>query len=417
MPIGRWRYAANRDRGAFGTGPGESDRKLVRWIAGGGAFVVALDSIINMAFPAMARAFHTPPEAMRWVIVSYVLTYALMSFVGGTLGDIVGHARVFQVGAALCVVAFVVCGLAPTFGVLLGGRVLQGLGSGLVYGTAPGILTLTAPPGARGRAVGLFNAAVGLGALGPLVAGAIVETFGWPFVFLLRVPLGLALVAWAFVALPRGRLASGYRLMRAGDIARARVVVACALSFVANAGIFAIWLLAPFFLVELRGLPVTAAGAVFMLTSLAMMVTAPLAGRVTDRLGGRSLIAGGLLLEAAGLLSIGHAGATTPVWMLATAFAVAGVGLGAFQVPNMALIMGAFGADQQGAAGGLALLARTLGIVTGVLALAHIFAVRRLTVGFEPAFAEAFVTASAAVALAAILGMVPLREREAQRWR
>jgi MFS family permease len=117
-------------------------------------------------------------------------------FVGGTLGDVVGHGRVFLVGAAVGVVSSLACGLAPTLAVLVAGRVRQGLGGGLVYGTAPGIVTLASPPDARGRAVGFFNAAVGLAsALGPLVAGAIVDTLGWRFVFLFRVPLGLVLVA------------------------------------------------------------------------------------------------------------------------------------------------------------------------------------------------------------------------------
>lgn len=383
---------------------------VARWVAAAGAFVVSLDSLLNIAFPAIAVAFQTTPEAMRWVIVGYVLTYALMSLVGGTLGDLVGHGRVFQVGAVLGVASYVACGLAPSFAMLVAGRVLQGLGGGLVYGTAPGIVTLAAPPAAQGRAIGFFNAAVGLAmALGPLVAGAIVETLGWRFVFLVRVPLGLALVAWAIAALPTGRLVSTYRLVRPGEVLRIPVLVACVLAFIANAGIFAIWLLAPFYLIGVRALPPAAAGAVFMLTPLAMTVAAPLAGRLADQFGGRSLVAGGLVLQAAGLWAIGGADATTTIPALAFAFAAAGFGLGLFQVPNMAFVMGAFGAGQQGAAGGLALLARTLGIVGGVLALAEIFATRRIAVGVESAFAEAFLVAAGAVALGSVLGLVSPR--------
>jgi MFS family permease len=195
--------------------------------------------------------------------------------------------------------------------------------------------------------------------------------------------------------------------MRMADIARGPVLVACALAFLANAAIFAIWLLAPFRLVGLRGLSPPVAGAIFMLTPLTMAISAPLAGRASDRVGGGRLIAGGLLLEASGLWLIGESTATTPVWVLALAFAAAGVGLGLFQVPNMAAIMGAFGDRLQGAAGGLAFLARTLGIVAGVLSLAAIFAERRLLVGFESAFVEAFRVAAAGVVLAAILAAIP----------
>src|SRR3990172_7671125 len=99
---------------------------MTRWIAAAGAFVVSLDSMVNIAFPSMAAAFRLPPEAMRWVIICYVGTYALMSFGGGALADRVGHGRVFRAGLALSAVGFVLSGTAPTFGWLLGGRVGQG---------------------------------------------------------------------------------------------------------------------------------------------------------------------------------------------------------------------------------------------------------------------------------------------------
>jgi MFS family permease len=145
-----------------------------------------------------------------------------------------------------------------------------------------------------------------------------------------------------------------------------------------------------------------------MLTPLSMAVAAPPTGRLSDRVGGGQLIVGGLALEAAGLWLIGEASAGTPVSMLAFAFAAAGLGLGLFQVPNMAVVMGAFGANQQGAAGGLAFLARTLGIVAGVLTLAEIFATRRLTL--EATFVESFRAAGVGVAVGAALGLL-LRRR------
>jgi len=81
---------------------------MVRWIAAVGAFVVSLDSIMNVAFPAIAVAFAAPPEQMRWVINCYVGTYALTAFAGGALADRVGHGRVFRAGLALSAVAFAV---------------------------------------------------------------------------------------------------------------------------------------------------------------------------------------------------------------------------------------------------------------------------------------------------------------------
>lgn len=375
-----------------------------------GAFLVSLDSLVNIAFPAMAASFLAPPEAMRWVIVCYVLTYAVMSFVGGALGDRLGHGGVLAAGVALGGLGYLLCGLAPTFAVLLVGRVVQGIGAGLVYGTAPGIVTLASAPGARGRAVGFFSAAVGLAlAVGPIAAGALVGVLGWRIVFHLRVPLALALLVWAIVSLPPGQAIAGRRFVRAADIARAKVVWASLLAFVANAGIFAIWLLAPFYLLGTRGLTSTVGGALFMLTPLAMTAAAPLAGWVVDRIGSRSLVAGGLMLEAAGLWLLSRADAVTPTPTLATALFAAGFGLGIFQVPSIATVMGAFGAGQQGAAGGLAFLARTLGIVAGVLALAQLFAARRASVGLDSAFGESLMAAAVAVAAAGVLALVPER--------
>lgn len=386
-----------------------------RWIAAAGAFVVSLDALVNIAFPAMAAAFTMPPEAMRWVIVCYVFVYAVTSFVGGALGDGMGHGRVFMAGVVLGVVGYVVCGTAPAFPVLLLGRAVQGLGAGLVYGTAPGIVTLASPPAHRARAVGFFNAAVGLAsATGPVLAGLIVAGLGWRAVFYLRVPLGLALLGWAMAVLPPARTGRRDRLVSAADIAGAHVLKPSLLAFLANGGIFAIWLLAPFYLVGTRGLTPAAGGLLFMLTPLAMTAAAPLAGRLVDRLAPRTLVAGGLFLEALGLLLMSGVGRGTDPLVVALALAAAGFGLGSFQVPNMAMVMAAFRAGHQGAAGGLAFLARTLGIVGGVLVLAQIVALRRASAGFERAFAEAFVVAAAGVALGGVLALLPERRHPAR---
>jgi MFS family permease len=387
---------------------------MTRWIAGAGAFVMSLDSMVNVAFPAMALAFDRPPEAMRWVIIPYVFSYSLMSFAGGAVADRIGHARVFRVGLAGSAIAFALATVAPAFEWLVAARVLQGIAGGLVYGTAPGIITLAAAPGERGRALGFLNAWIGGAfALGPIAAGALVALFGWPAVFAVRVPVAVVAVAWAAIALPSARAASGVRTVRARDVLRRRVLVPAALAFLANAGIFAIWLLAPFYLVGVRGLGAFAAGMMFMLTPLGTTVAAPLAGRVVDRLGARWPMTIGLALEAAGLAAMSGARAETPVAVVALALFAAGFGLGVFQVPNMTLVMGEFPPGQQGAAGGLSFMARTLGVVAGVSTLSIVFAARRAVVGFDAAFATAFVLAAAIVALGC--GASVLRSRPAAR--
>ena len=383
---------------------------VTRSIAAAGAALVSLDSVVNIAFPAMAAAFAVPPDRMRWVIICYVFTYALTSLGGGALADRVGHARVFRTGVALSAVAFALGGLAPTFGALLGARVVQGFAGGLVYGTAPGIITLAAARGTSARALGLLNAAIGASyAVGPLLAGVLVDAAGWRSIFHLRVPLAVLTLALA-LRLPGAPASSSTRMVAVRDLLRGAAVRPGVLAFLGNAGIFSVWLLAPFYLVGVRGLDAGLGGVLFMLTPLGTAVAAPLAGRLADRFGPWPVVVWGLALEAVGLASLGGADATTPLPLLATVLFAAGLGLGAFQVPNMVAAMAAFGPAQQGAAGGFIFFARTLGTVFGVATLGQIFAVRRLAVG-PAAFNECFVAAGLGVAAAAIVAAVWSRRR------
>jgi MFS family permease len=365
----------------------------------------------NIAFPAMAVAFQVPPESIRWVIVCYVLTYSFVSFVGGSLGDRLGHARVFRVGLAATATAFALVAAAPTFGWLLTARMAQGIGAGLVYGTAPGLTTLVASASTRGRALGFLNAAIGLsGTIGPVAAGALVHAFGWPAVFVVRVPIALVVLLWAWQGFPPAPAISTSPRV-AADLFQRRVVRACVLSFVANGAIFSIWLLTPFYLVDLRGLDAFVGGVMFMLTPLGTAAAAPLAGRFIDRFGSTLPLTLGLGLEAVGLLALSRAGMSTPLVVVALSLFAAGFGLGLFQVPNMTTVMNAFSAARQGAAGGLAFMARTLGVVTGVTTLSMVFGASRRSIGVEGAYVAAFVVAAVVVALAAIVSTIPERHR------
>jgi MFS family permease len=383
---------------------------MSRWIAAAGALVVSLDSMMNIAFPAIAAAFAVPPERVRWVIICYVLTYAITSFVGGAAADRIGHVSVFRAGVALSVVAFVMGGAAPSFDWLLIARVVQGFAGGLIYGTAPALATLGAPPEARGRRLGFLSVAMGLGLLGSLPAGALVESYGWRAVYHVRVPAALAVLIWA-AATRSQTVAPGPRPMGFGDVTPGPVLRAGALSFVARGSIFAIWLLAPFYLVETRGLGAFVGGIFFMLTPLGTTLAAPLSGRLADRVGASMPAVVGLALEAAGLAALGFVDGATPLAAIALALFVAGFGLGFFEVPNMAAIMAAFPSSRQGAAGGFSFLARTLGVVAGVAVTGQIVAARSAAVGFPGAFAESLLVAAAAVAAASLLALVGARLR------
>ena len=145
--------------------------------------------------------------------------------------------------------------------------------------------------------------------------------------------------------------------------------------------------------------------------ALGTTVAAPLAGRLADRVGPSAPAVAGLALETVGLAALAFVGGSTPLPAVALALFVAGFGLGFFEVPNMTTIMTAFPPGQQGAAGGLSFLTRTLGVVTGVAVAGQIVAARTVSVGFLGAFAESLWVAALAVAVAAIFASAGARRR------
>ena len=375
-----------------------------------GALLMSLDSAINIVLPAMAAAFGVTPAAIRWVIICYVLTYALTAFAAGLLADRLGPGPVFSVGLWLCGFAFLGYTVAHSYGVVLLLRVLQGLGGGLVYGTAPALVTLSLPRERHGRGLGVMSLGLGVGlGVGPMLGGVLLDAFGWASTFLFRAPLFLAAAVLAQTRLHAlGGAPSAPRRIAWADLLRLPVLRSAALAFLSNHAQFAVWLLVPFYLVGTLGLSPTLGGAVFTLTPLATALAAPLGGVATDRIGPRGPLVAGLVLELAGLLAIAQMTGQTPLPLVGVAMALVGIGVGLFQVPNLAQMMAAFPQAQQGAAGGLGFLGRTLGAAVGVQVTAALFDARLGRDGFLPAFHAAFLAAAAVCALAVLLAVLPV---------
>ena len=374
-----------------------------------GALLMSLDSAINIALPAIAEAFGVEPAAIRWMIICYVLTYALTAFVAGVLADRFGPGPVFTVGLWLSGLVFIGYAFAPAYGTVLLLRMAQGLGGGLVYGTAPALVTLSLPRERHGRGLGLMSLGIGVGlGVGPLLGGGLLAGFGWAATFVFRAPLFLAL---AVLTQTQGRRLGGAAPVRRrfalADLLRLPVLRAALLAFLSNHAQFAVWLLVPFFLVGTLGLSPTVGGLVFALTPLANALVAPLGGVITDRVGARGPLACGLVLEVAGLLIIATLTSTTSLVVVGVAMALVGLGVGLFQVPNLTLMMAFFPPAQQGVAGGLAFLSRTLGSAVGVQVTAALFAARLGRDGFLPAFHSAFLAAAAVCAVGAVLALLP----------
>ena len=378
-------------------------------LAAAGFLLVGLDGSINIAFPDMAAAFRVSSTTIRWVIICYVGTYALTAFVAGVLADRLGPGRVVRAGLVLSLFCFAGYALVSSFEMLLVLRVLQGVSGGLIYGAAPALVTLSLPPSRHGWGLGWASTGLGLGlSVSPLIGGMIVGSLGWRGAFLYRVPVTAALIVLAaWTAVPRAGSHGAWRMVVPSDILRWPVLHAGLLAFLANYAQFAVWLLVPFYLVAERGLSAAAGGLLFMLTPVATTIVAPVAGRMADRLGPRGPMVAGLAAEAAGLLLVARCDGSTPLVLVGGALGLVGLGLGVFQVPNIAQVMAAFPPRQQGAAGGFAFLSRTTGVVVGVQAAAWLFRERAQTLGFLPAFQFTFAAAAAVCALAALAALLP----------
>ena len=124
----------------------EKEQGVYRWLALGiaslGSLGGSLDSSVNIAFPAITASFHLDVSAIQWVVISYVLTHASLLLGCGRLADMFGRKAVFVSGLGVSAIAFTLCGLAPTYGLLLFFRVLQGIGAALLLASAPAIVTL-----------------------------------------------------------------------------------------------------------------------------------------------------------------------------------------------------------------------------------------------------------------------------------
>jgi MFS family permease len=290
---------------------------------------------------------------------------------------------------------------------MLATRMVQGLAGGLVYGTSPALVTLSLPRERHGRGLGTLAAGQGAGGIaGPLIGGAIVA-WGWPWVFLFRMPLAVAAGVLAPWLRPRLAGAGAWRLPPRAELMAWPVIQGLTLAALSSWAQFSVWLLAPFYLVSLRGLSAAAGGLLFVLAPFGAAVGGPVGGWLTDRVGRRRPMIMGLVLEAAGLGVLGMADTVTLLPVVALALFLVGFGMGSFQVPNLAQVMAAFPRARQGAAGGLAHLGRTLGVVAGVQAAATVYGSLLPTLGSAGAFRAAFGAAAAICLLAVVLVLVP----------
>ncbi len=439
-----------------------------------GSFMVVLDAlVVSTALSTIRLHLHASIEELEWTINAYTLSFAVLLMTGAALGDRFGRRRMFVAGLGLFAAASAACALSPSIGWLIAARTVQGGGSALVMPLALTLLSAAFPPLQRGWALGIYGSVTGLASLaGPVVGGAITQGIAWQWIFWLNVPIGVVAILFVLgrieesfgqrAALDIGGLVlvTGatfglvWGLVRGNSAGWGSVEVVGALvaglvlvvAFVAwelrvrapmvpmrlfrsrmfSAGNVAIFCLnasltgALFFLAQFfqtgRGDSPLAAGLRLLPFSAVPFVVATMTGALVNRIGARTLIVGGLLLQAVGMAAIGliaNAGLAYPA--LIAPMIVAGCGYSLAIPANGTAVMSSVAASEIGKASGAFTMLRQLGGAFGVAILAAVFArvgsfasPQAFTNGFAPA-----ISVAAALALVgAIAGlMLPGRRR------
>ena len=363
---------------------------------------------------------------------AYTLTFAVFLLTGAALGDRFGRRRMFAIGLGIFTLASAAAALAPSIATLDAARAVQGLGGAIVMPLTLTILSAAVPPARRGLALGAWGGISGLAvAIGPLVGGAVVSGISWHWIFWLNVPIGLVLAPLALSRLkesygPASRLdLPGVGLASAGlfgivwglvrgnsvgwgspEIVGALVGGAAimgafvwwelrtaapmlpmrffrnrtfALANVSSLFMFfgmfgSIFLLAQFFQTVQGYSPLQSGLRILPWTAMPIIV-APIAGALSDRVGGQKLMGLGLALQAIGLAWIAHVSTpTTPYSSLVIPFALSGAGMALFFAPVANVVLSSVKPEEEGQASGANNAVRELGGVFGVAVLASLFA-------------------------------------------
>jgi EmrB/QacA subfamily drug resistance transporter len=396
-------------------------------------FMVSLDNlVVTTALPVIRRDLHASVSQLEWTVNAYTLTFAVLLLTGAALGDRFGRRRVFSLGLLLFTGASALAALSTSPGMLEAARALQGVGGAIVAPLTLTILSAAVPAERRGLALGIWGGVGGLAvAIGPLVGGAVVSGISWHWIFWLNVPIGLVLapVAWRRLEETHGPeggldlrglgLASAgllgivWGLVRGNDhgwtsagivgpIVAGLALVAAFVAWELRApapmlpmrffrnrtftfanvasllmffGMFgSIFLLAQYFQTVQGMSPLQSGLRILPWTAMPMFI-APLAGALSDRIGGQRLMTVGLALQGAGLLWIAAIStATTPYLDLIGPFMLSGAGMALFYAPVANVVLTAVRPEEQGKASGATNAIRELGGVFGVAVLASVFA-------------------------------------------
>ena len=406
-------------------------------------------SIANAGLPTLAQAFHASFQAVQWIVLAYLLAITTLLVSVGRLGDLVGRRRLLLIGIGLFTAASLLCGLAPTLGLLIAARAAQGLGAAIMLALTVALVGETVPKAQTGRAMGLLGTMSAIGTtLGPSLGGLLIAGRGWRLIFLVNVPLGVLNVLLARRYLPADRQVAKpdrARFDHLGTLLLALTLAAYALAMtlgrghlgplnlalllaaVVGAGLFALvearatspllrlemfrslsasltmsalvstvmmatLVVGPFYLSRTLGLPAGLVGLALSVGPLVAALTGVPAGRYVDRLGaprmtvvGLGGIASGAIMLSVMPSSFGLAGYLGPIVILTAGYAL-------FQTANNTAVMAKTHSGERGVLSGMLSLSRNLGLNTGASAMGAIFALASSTTDLTTAAPAAVAT-------------------------
>lgn len=385
-----------------------TEKKSTLFVASVASFITPfMGSAINIALPTIGSDFSTDAITLSWVATAYLLTVAIFLIPFGRLADIHGRKKIFLYGIVLFTLASLLCGLAPNINTLLFFRVLQAIGSGMIFSTSVAIITVVFPPKERGRAMGIAISAVYLGlSLGPFIGGLLTQYFSWRSIFFFVVPLGLLTIyfiltklknEWAdskgepfdwggsmlyavslffiMIGFPKLPEMIGLMYLVIGIVflfgfiwleLRLKFPVLDLQLFKNNitfrysnlaalihySATFAVAFLLSFYLQYFKGLDPQSAGLVLVAQPIIMTVFSPWAGRLSDRIDPRIISSIGMAISAMGLALLSFISAETSLLHLILTLMLLGLGFALFSSPNSNSIMSSVERKHLGIASG-----------------------------------------------------------------
>ena len=396
-------------------------------------FMIMLDNtVVNVALPSIQDDLGVSLSGLEWTVNIYTLTFAVLLVTGGRLGDILGRRKMFLFGVVVFALSSAAIGLAPSEGWLVAGRALQGAGAAFMMPATLSIITVTFPAEERGKAIGTWAGVSALAlAIGPVVGGALAEYVSWRAIFFLNLPVAIGAVAVTLFATHEsrddsrehaidwpgigalsiglsalvlalvegnswgwgsGRIVALLAVAVAGlgtfalieprvrepmvdfSLFRSRTFLGANLvAFIVSFAMFAMFFFTALYLQNILGYSAVEAGVRFLPSTLMIVLIAPVAGRLSDRVGPRPLMVTGLTLVAFALFLQTRITVDTGYGLLLPAFVLMGIGMALVMSPMSTAAMNSVAPEKAGVGSGILSMSRMVGATFGVAAIGALF--------------------------------------------